>query len=225
MENHPLLPDGIPPWRAVLFDGHSLSFARAVETLFDGAIRPSCEMFAAELEANPRGSTDASIDRWEDLVLAQLELHKSFALALDGLWERNFRQHLWHSAATMGIRGKDLDAIYGPRWDDLPRLFERVRGFPLSKFPTYPELELLHRVGNVARHGNGKSAEALYSSHPDMFLEHEVTSGWFSYFTLGADPAHSPRRLFVSLRHLQGFKDAIVGFWKMVRALQASDAR
>lgn len=36
------IPEGIPPWRAVLFDGHSRSFAKVVEAMFERAIKPSC---------------------------------------------------------------------------------------------------------------------------------------------------------------------------------------
>ena len=222
-ETDSAIPEGIPPWRAVLFDGHSLSFAKVVEAMFERAIKPSCVTLAAELENTPRGHDDPSMDKWEDLRLAQLELHKSFALALNGLWERNFRQHLWHSAAAMGWKDRTLAAIESGPWAQLLKAFETVRGFPLSKFPTYPELELLHRVGNVARHGNGKGTLALHKTHPELFLEHDITSGWFAYFTLGGEPAHSIRRLYITLDQLEAFKDGIVGFWLMIRALQASD--
>jgi len=217
------IPSGIPPWRAVLFDGHSISFAKVVETMFSGAIQPSCAKLAGRLDVTPRGTSDASIDRWEDVRLAQLELHRSFALALNGLWERNFRQHLWHSAATMHWEDETLETIEHGPWPALLNAFEAVRGFSLSVFPTYPQLRLLHLVGNVARHGNGRGTAALYREHPELFLEHDVTSGWFSYFTLGGEPKHSIRRLDISFDQLRAFKDAITEFWMMIAALQASD--
>jgi len=106
--------------------------------------------------------------------------------------------------------------------DDWDKCLRKLRGFPMSRFPNYPTLKLLHLVGNAVRHGNGDSTRALYASNPEMLLEHEVTTGWFSYFAHGGEPTDSTRNLEISVEQLEAFKAAIVDFWLAVRALQLS---
>jgi hypothetical protein len=171
------------------------------------------------LEGTPRGEDDASMDRWEDVRLAQLEAHKSFALALNALWERNFRQHLWTSAVLEGWRDERLENVERRPWADC---FEELHGFPISWFPSYPTLKLLSLVANAVRHGNGRSARESYEACPSLFLDHEVTTGFFSYFAHGGEPVSSVRKLYIDLEMLDTFKAAIVDFWRSIRALQLS---
>jgi hypothetical protein len=222
--NGPPTPRDLPPWRAMLFDGHSISFASSAETFFRVAIEPACIAVAAEVDREPRGSTDASIDRWEEARVAQLELHRSMALSLGGLWERNFRSHLWNSVAILDPGNeKRLALTQGGTWHQICRIFEQLRGFPLSRFPTYGDLDLLQVVSSAARHGNGSALSKLYATRQDLFLEDEVTVSWFSYLTLGGEPPDTIRKLEITLPHLRMFKDAIVGFWLTIGELQASD--
>ena len=217
-----LLPLGIPPWRGSMHDTLSLNYAEAVEVFFERAVRPTCNALNEAIGNTPERGDDPTMDRWENLRLAQLEAHKSFALSLNGLWERNFRQHLWHSAAVIGWREEQLERVEKAEWEVV---FEEVRGFALSKFSSFAQLQLLHRVGNAVRHGNGPSTRALFRDHPGLFLEHEVTTGWFSYFAHGAEPASSIRRLWITLDQLETFKRAIVEGWMTIRTLQLSAAR
>ncbi len=224
-ESTPTLPE-LPCWQAVLFDGYSTGFADTVQTMFRLAIEPSCAAIAAELAAAPRDGTGTAINHWERLRTAQMELHRSFALALGGLWERNFRKHLWHSAAVLleADRTRSLAKIEKASWKELNIAFEQVRGFPLSWFPMHAELQLLYHLTSAGRHGDGTSARTLYEMDANLFLKEEVTTGWFSWLTLGGDPPSSINRLDISLERLVVFKDAIVDFWLLVRTLQKSSA-
>jgi hypothetical protein len=80
------LPTDVPPWRIVTYDLHAMSLANGARALFRLAIEPACTAVAAELAATPRGPETSSIDQWDDLRDTQLELHRSFALTLGGLW-------------------------------------------------------------------------------------------------------------------------------------------
>lgn len=216
------MPEGLPPWRSVIFDGNCLGFARTAEQLFSLAIEPACIAFAAEVDREPRGETDETIDRWEDARVAQLELHRSMALSLGGLWERNFRRHLWKAAAVLkpGDKAFLRDTQRGG-WKEMSHCFEALRGFPLSAFPSSGTLELLHLVSSAARHGDGATLSKLHASHPELFLEHDVTVGFFSYFAHGGEPPDTIRKLEISLDQLRTFATAISEFWLAIRELHA----
>lgn len=80
-----MIPAGIAPWRAVLYDGHSVGLAERARTMLRVAIEPACAAIAAELGGMERGPDNAAIHRWDALRESQLELHRSFALALGGM--------------------------------------------------------------------------------------------------------------------------------------------
>lgn len=209
------LPQGIPPWRGSFYDTLSETYAAGTEALFGHAVEPTASALAALLATTPRGADNASMDRWEDLKLVQLEAHKSFALSLNALWERNFRTHLWHSAALAGWEEPGVTQT-----GNYAKWFEDIRGFSLSKFRSYPEIRLLSLVGNAVRHGNGPSTRKLYAADPSLFVDDEVTTGWFSYFAHGGEPEASVRKLYIPIERLEAFKSGIVDFWVTIRALQ-----
>lgn len=211
---------GLPPWRTILYDMHASGLAESARTLFETAVEPSCLRVSAQLAAIKRGPNDDAITRWDDLRDIQLELHRSFALALGGLWERHFRQHLSQSVILL-CPGKTHEDVEVADWKGLNKLFREARGFPLSRFPTHGQLEVLYRVTSAVRHGNGSSTKSLFQSNPDLF-GHEPIRDFLNYMTLGGEPPHSIHRLEVTLEQLSAFKRAIVEFWLMVDALRTS---
>ncbi|MFD3262739.1 hypothetical protein [Phenylobacterium ferrooxidans] len=218
------LPAGIPPWQPILHDGHSVGLAENAQTLFRMAIEPSCSAIAAELANAPRGPDERSWQKWGQLRDAQLELHRSYALALGGLWERHFRRHLFHSASALGPNTKTkLKDIEEGGWKTLSALFVETRGFPLTKFASHDDLELLFSVTSVVRHGNGNSSRTLFATNPRLF-SNQPHSDWFSYFTLGGEPAHSIHNLEITFDDLVRFKDAIIDFWETISRLHASSS-
>jgi hypothetical protein len=128
----------LPPWRSILYDGRSLGLAAQARAFFEVAIEPACATVAANLAACPKGPDAAAFHRWDTLRETELEHHRSFALAVGGQWERHFRQSLWHASAILlpGESGPLKKAQTGD-WADLNKLFQKLRGFPLTTFPTY----------------------------------------------------------------------------------------
>lgn len=219
------VPEGLPPWRAILYDGHSIGLAERARTMLRVAIEPACAAIARELASTERGPDSKSISRWDALRETELELHRSFALALGGMWERHFRRHLYHSAAVIGPKSKTfLKKVEQGNWDELTGAFEKVRGFSLSKFPSYSELAVLYDVTSAVRHGNGSATERLYESHPELFSYKPIRS-WHSYFTLGGEPPHSIHSLEITTERLRSFGSAIAEFWDTIRELQVTSKR
>lgn len=217
---HPSLPPGLPPWRIVNYDLHSKGLADGAETFFSISVEPTCIALAAQLASIPCGPTNEEFDRWDDLRDSQLELHRSFALALGGMWERHFRQHLSHSVIVL-CPGKGNKDVEDAHWPDLLKLFQKARGFPLSAFPCFKELELLHRVSSAVRHGNGPSTESLFETNPELF-GHEPVTDFLKYMTWGGEPDHSIHKLEITLDRLASFKNAVVEFWLTIDVLRMS---
>ena len=214
-----------PPWEPVLFEGHCLEFAEATKTFFRQAIEPSCQALRPIVGAEPTTSeerTDAKLDGWESLRTAELEMHRSFALALGGMWERHFRQVLWHSTILLpeSERAAVRKLSEQGNWDEMCKAFERIRRFPLTDFWMYDDLQLLHRVASAVRHGTGPAAKWVHDRRPDLFADHDVRSGWFAFFTLGGEEAYSVNKLDLPLDQLRIFKDAIVEFWRSIERLR-----
>ena len=214
------LPQHTPPWRAILYDGHSVALAEQARTMLKVAIEPACGAVASELASLNRGPDDMAISRWDALRETELELHRSFALGLGGMWERHFRRHLYHSATVIGPKSKTfLKSIERDGWDALESAFEKVRGFPLSKFSSYPDLALLYEVTSAVRHGNGPATERLYISHAELF-SHTPIRSWHSYLPLGGEPPHSIHALEITTDRLRTFAAAVADFWDAIRKLQ-----
>lgn len=216
------LSSQFPSWRAVPYDGHSIAVAERARAFLTVAIEPACATIDGQLTGLERGPDGMAISRWDALRETQLELHRSFALALGGMWERHFRRHLYHSATTIGPKSKTfLKSIEEGNWEKLTAAFEKVRDFPLSWFESYPTLALLYDVTSAVRHGNGPAAERLYISHSELF-SHKPIRSWYSHFTLGGEPPHSIHALEITTDHLRSFAAAIAEFWETIRELQRS---
>lgn len=215
-----LAPNDVPPWRAVLYDGYSVGLAERAWTLLNLVVEPACKAIADEIAGLERGPDGASVARWDSAREMQLEVHRSFALALGGMWERHFRRHLWHSAAVICPKSNALlKRIEKGEWKDLVAAFEKVRGFSLSKFSSYDDLAKLYDVTSAVRHGNGAAAVRLYADFPDLF-SHKPVRNWHTYLTLGGEPPHSIHSLEIDINQLRSFTKAIAEFWEAVSELQ-----
>lgn len=212
----------LPPWRSILHDGYAETYAQRVQAFFDEVIQPVAGDLANRLSSTERGPDDEAIAKWDALRESQLDLHRSLALALGGMWERQFRAHLFSSVAVIGPKARvgDIERANSSRW---PKLFKDCRGFELSKLPGYAEIELLLLVSNVVRHGNGESSRKLYERRPDWFSHNPITD-FFAYFTLGGEPADSIERLEITLVQLRVFTDAIAAFWQCIADLRSGAA-
>ncbi|MDE8651327.1 hypothetical protein [Novosphingobium album (ex Liu et al. 2023)] len=181
-----------PTWKPVLFEGHCSGFADATEIFFREAIEPACQALRLKVGAEPstpEERTNAKLDIWEGLRTAELEMHRSFALALGGMWERHFSQVLWHSAILVPASERpSVQKLSGAgKWEGMCKAFRRIRGFPLTAFPMCQELQLLHKVTSAVRHGTGPAAEWVHKQRPDLFADCDVRSRYFAYFTLGGE--------------------------------------
>ena len=56
-----------------------------------------------------------------------------------------------------------------PPWEDLDDFFLELRGIRMSSFEEYRQLDLLHLLANVCRHGDGPSSRRLWHRCPEFW--------------------------------------------------------
>ena len=221
------LPEGnLPNYRALMLDMRATLNASNARDFWSFAIEPTCLSIANRLELQPRGTEGESIDHWENLRCIQMETHRSFALSLGALWERNIRENLRNAAYVLRTPTaesliKDID---GNGWAGLERAFKSIREFDLAWFPTHRKLYELFLASSAIRHGDGRSAERLYEIDHSYFLDEVEETGFYAYFAYGGYPASAVRKLDIPLERLAEFVNAIADFWLTIDRLRRSSS-
>jgi hypothetical protein len=138
------------------------------------------------------------------------ETKKAFALSVQSIWERQLRNYLRGCGEELRP-GEGLGArVEKADWPKLCALFRELRGIGLEDFPSYPDLDTLHRLGNACRHGDGPSAVKLAERHSDW---------WPTYPPLPPEFGRSepPKRtvggMDIPLAAIAGFVGVVAQFW------------
>ncbi|MYM92818.1 hypothetical protein [Duganella vulcania] len=129
-------------------------------------------------------------------------------IALQSLWERQLRRYLCAYVQGDAAMRKKVEMA---KWDQLLPLFEQFRGAPLRAFICFPDLDLLSLVGNVCRHGDGKTADLLWRSHPELWP--------YSQAHDHPDAAPPVEHMHLSTSLLSRLADSVTKFWEFVSYL------
>src|SRR5258708_19230909 len=98
------------------------------------------------------------------------------------------------------------------RWEDLDGIFKAFRGIALKDFLEYADLDLLHLVGNVCRHGDGTSLQKLAKSHPELWPPPISPPVIIDDFPIPPPPP-TIDNLSIPRALLSRFVSAIASFW------------
>lgn len=140
----------------------------------------------------------------------------AFCLSLQSIWERQLRTYLVACARTTDQHTASITSINHAHWHLLQEIFERVRGVPMTLFTSYQNLDLLSKLGNVCRHGDGRTADALWRSHPMLWPYYCTSSTTEVPIPLSAPSADM---IQITRQLLVEFVAAIEGFWVMINYL------
>lgn len=159
-------------WKNCLGDVISTKFGPTALLLFDEIIEPGFDLFDARMEALYKDDDQllvafAMLDR--DMLRHATAL--GYCLAVQSLWERQLRAYLRVCAESLKVGGavKRSEAF---KWVEVEKLFLELRGVPLNAFVEYPDLNMLQMLGNACRHGDGRSLQQLWITHPELWPEH-----------------------------------------------------
>lgn len=203
----------LPKWRVSNADMLAHEFASVTRTFHQLVVAPACAALAAAVGT---GETDAASRRQGYLGrVGAREGRKALALAMAGLWESHFREHLRKSVS---IFGKNYD-LTPKEVDDarsmvrLETMFSQLRGFSLDDLASYAGIRSLVQVANAARHGNGASSSTVFKRYEEYFSSEKPHSGMSSYLLHGSIQSDDVRFIEITDSHLGHFAAEIEAFW------------
>jgi len=201
----------------VLTSKHSL-YARS---FFDDVILPAMDALKEKVDVLSKsenlGDVFAHADAEEILRSTKL----AFGLAIQALWERQFRGYLRQCVHDLRRESVLIAQVERGTWENLCTLFEDLRDINLKTFPSYSELEILHLFGNACRHGDGPSATRFAKRCPDFWKIYPVPTNLEGM----APPTRSVDSMDVPIDRLHDFILAIIAFWNDVEYIYCESIR
>lgn len=159
-----------------------------------------------------------------DLDVLRRDTGLAFCLAIQSIWERQLRQYIKGCARELPPLEAQatVKKATSNSWEDVEKAFLTTRGVTLKSLPFYEELTLLHRLGSVARHGEGKSFIWLWEHYPEFWPtrhgedQQRAMEAAFPEFG-SAEFKPTMHEINVSLAWLRRFSSAIEGFWDEIQ--------
>lgn len=143
-----------------------------------------------------------------DRCAAQVDNHtaneaaKAFALTLDGMFERQLAR--WTAAFGAATTG----------WERALKKAAQIASLDLDAIGVADDLNELHLVANVARHGEGGSCAKLQALAPQLWDHPHL-----DYYDLAPGPVPISEELRIGLDDLRRYTRAVVRFWGYVDRL------
>lgn len=202
-------------WRTIPSGDGAWKYGLVIQSYYCDVIHPTFTRLEATVEALERSQDVADRFDQSDLEDVLIETKLAFCLAIQSIWERQFRVYLKLYACEFCQDTGVAEKIVHARWPELCQLFHDLRGISLEKFPSFPELDTLCHLGNACRHGDGPSVKKLADRCPEWWrmpsaaaLASETDSVFQSNPTIST--------MIVPMERIKGFADAIVRFWEDV---------
>ena len=197
-------------WKNCFADVQTSKHDITIRAYFDDVIVPS--IGTLEQRISDLGQSDDPIDMFiqSDTLDVLQEAKMAFALSIQSIWERQLRTYLVGCARELHPTVNLKKQLEKASWDALKNNFRELRGLTLESFPSFPLLERLQHLGNVCRHGDGKSAIQLHQLCPELWRPIPPMPVGLGE---ASDDPPSVRSIDISLEHLREFVDAIAQFW------------
>lgn len=199
--------------------------ALRVRAYYKEVIQPALITLDAQISTWQNSNDDGAPFAADDARQLRRATIEAFCLALQSIWERQLRGYL-QTCDPLGQSEVDWQRAL---WNDLQDAFFRLRGIRMEAFDSFQVLDLLQLVGNACRHGDGRSARALFERSPEFWpiWEKLVEASWA--MSNGQEPLLGPAPFSMvefPAMFLQQATDAIAWFWEDVEYIYlASIAR
>ena len=200
-------------WKNCYADVLSNGYGQVAESFLHDVVGPALAALDAKIRALNESDDGAApfIESHVQEVLRASTM--AFSLSIQSMWEQQLRAYLKRCAHELTADSSQVARVLTARWEDLDGIFKSLRGIGLRDFQEYADLDLLHLVGNVCRHGDGASLEKLSKSHPELWPPPVsppviIDNVHFPPAPLSVDTLNIPRAF------LSRFVGAIVSFWE-----------
>lgn len=138
---------------------------------FESVARPAICKLRQDVEIFKASSDPIDAFRQSDAEDLIVETLKAFCLSLNSIWERQLRTLMAGVARELYDDPALIKKCQIQHWDKLDGLFEDLRGFKLSDFKAFDDLDTLQLLANTCRHGDGPSLRRLSSKCPELWAE------------------------------------------------------
>ncbi|MCF1449907.1 hypothetical protein FS815_24260 [Agrobacterium vitis] len=156
-------------WQNCYADVQTYRHAKTIQTYLDDVIVPALDTLDRKTEElGQRGGAWAAFAK-PDMQDVIRETKLAFSLAIQSIWERQLRAYITGCAKALRPEEDFGGRIERADWEGLQKYFANLRGIELRQFPSFSMLDILHHLGNAARHGDGKSAARLVDQCPDLW--------------------------------------------------------
>jgi len=202
----------LPTWRNAYADVAATSHQTTARMYLENVVRPAlCALDQRIAELKVSDDATAAFEEADTGALREATL-QAFGLSVQALWERQLRTYLIGCAKEFGRDDLTRKIEHG-RWNDLQLLFKELRSVSLSDFASFDRLDLLQRIGNVCRHGDGKAARDLFDTHPEFWPPKREPLEIFGLEDVAPDDEARADAILIKLQHITDFVDAIITFW------------
>lgn len=198
-------------WRNCHADIGTWRHAQTLELLLSDVILPGLRSLETKIVALGESDDPGDIFFQSDVEEVLKETKLAYALAIQSIWERQFRGYVKGIAHDLRPDLKLERKLEKANWYALIRQFRSLRGIRLEAFPSFPELDILQHLGNACRHGDGDSARILAARCPDLWkIEPPLPEAF-------GGPVDIPRTVALidlPVARLHEFVKAIARFWR-----------
>ncbi|WP_242169261.1 MULTISPECIES: hypothetical protein [unclassified Pseudomonas] len=206
------------PWKLSIADAYANRYGEVAQDFLNLVVEPALaglDRKAVELAKNP----DQAIASIQALDHINLTAKTSMALCLgiQSVWEQQLRSYLRNCIGSLQLGDELQKRLDDVKWGDkMNSLFLDVRGIDFQSFDSYGHLDLLQTLGNVCRHGEGKSAMKLRKNHTGLWPHWADTVKYPNVPVTYRAPVDGIRIPVGLLRELV---NAVVLFWLDMRRL------
>ncbi|PWE35005.1 hypothetical protein DD563_02845 [Pelagicola sp. LXJ1103] len=158
-----------PTWKNVWADVYCTSHPRTIIEFLESVVRPAIGKLEEDADMFKESSYPIDAFRHSDTQDFIAETLKAFCLSLNSIWERQLRNLMTGVARELYDDPGLIKKCQMDPWHKLDGLFEELRGFKLSAFKAYDDLDTLQLLANVCRHGDGPSLQRLSTKCPELW--------------------------------------------------------
>ena len=203
-------------WTNCHADVATWRYGRIAQEFLDEVVLPSLRALDAQADKWSRSDDPVASFQLNDIEELRRATTMAFCLSIQSLWERQIRSYLRGCARELTKGSALAEKAIAGNWGDLDELFFTLRGIRLSSFNEYHHLDLLYLVGNVCRHGDGRSSEKLWQRCPEFWPNQPRRSRKSRNALKGKQGPPSIQIMDIPHDQLRTFVDAIVSFWDEV---------
>lgn len=200
-------------WKNCNADVYTHSHARTVQSYLADVILPALSSLDDRIAEFGRSEEAFSAFQKSDMQSVLHHTKLAFALALQSIWERQFRSYLKGCANELHPQEPQNQIIESASWQQLCRKFEELRKIKIEEFPSFKTLDTLQILGNACRHGEGSSAKKLSQRCPELWPS--SVSLPFGV-ALPLETSQPISTMNIPVDRLHSFVKAIAEFWQDV---------